>query len=337
MIQSLAISAIKSTVLPQSNEAGPVTAAGRSYNHWSEKLTIASAAFGTACAVVGFMLKNTIFGVFGVLLGLSNGIAAFFLHKFLPLKALEGHVQDLTGQVDRVDDQLERLKASNKQLQDFKDQFGPMMEEAQKAQAVMEKRLEDKTAAWEKAVKDFQESENKLDGVSQVLTKVQGVNSTLNSQIATLEADNKVFQENVEKLNGQVSQLQEIEKGYAVENARLEKTNTAMTQQSKELQNQFSALQGEMGNLQVTADKLTQERTALEKQVTALQTSLETANQATDKAAKEAASYAQAAKALEEASKQIQQRTDALKKEQKEHPATSNLNDLLNDVLTKKK
>lgn len=336
MIQSLALNTIKSTVLPQAN-TDSITTGGRSYTHWSEKLTIGSAAFGTACAVVGFMLKNSIFGLFGALLGLTNGIAAFFLHKFLPLKALEGHVKDLTGQVDRVDDQLERLKASNKQLQDFKDQFGPLMEEAQKAQAVMEKRLEDKTAAWEKAVKDFQESEKKLDGVSDVLTKVQGVNSTLNSQITTLEAENKIFQENVEKLNGQVGQLQAIEKGYAAENERLSATNAAMTKHSTELYNQLGSLQGELGNLQATADKLTQERTALEKQVTNLQTSLETANQAADKAAKEAASYAEAAKALEEASKQIQQRTDALKKEQKEHPATSNLTDLLNDVLRKGK
>ncbi len=228
--------------------------------HWSYKLFIAGSVVGAVAAVAALIFSMFPIIACGVLLCLTNAAAAFYVKKFSNLNALEDYNKRLADKVSELRDANKDLSKINKRIEEIPGEWREEIENGKKA-------LRKKTEELQLVSDKLKQTEEKLQKLATVSVDIQKKTGELSVEALKFSKDNHLFGERVERLSGEVSQIEEHNQNLVKLILETDKNTDQYEELFKQFQGQVKLLEdlfGLMKELYLNA----QERMAgLEKQV----------------------------------------------------------------------
>ena len=187
---------------------------GRSITHWSYKLFIAGAVVGTIAAIAGFILNMVPIGVSGLILGVTNGLAAFYIRKFSVIKSLEEVNKDLSDQVDtlsdeidELDSQISELEKENKRLEKISKGIKDIPKDWRKEIVKGKKEIEEKTKEIEKVTQKLLAAEEKIAKLATVTGEMHEQANKITEAAIQFSKQNNFLSDRVGKMESNLGEL----------------------------------------------------------------------------------------------------------------------------------
>lgn len=268
--------------------------------HWSVVVASMGTVTGVVAAAVAAFFSIYEIAAAGVVLAVTNGIAARFLKKFTPLRSIEAMVKALSERVQVLQKTVMTLEEVNKELEDHKQHLNTLAEEQKQLHIQLQ-------AKYDQKIEELKQVREQLSGRSLELQQQLQDHQKVVEQLGDFEkqagefvGSNKEYTERLSRLRVELQQAKDLQGQYQVSAQSLEEENKGLARQVVRLESKIAGMGEQMQALQEVHQEMQRERDLLKGQISDLQSSQE-------KAEKESSQ-------LESATNNLQQMADRVEK-----------------------
>lgn len=179
---------------------------GRSFRHWSFYLLVTGSLVGVVAAVAGGVFNFPYLIAGGIILFVTNTVAAYYVKKFYPLKELEGYVEVMTAKINEMSQHITSLNKINKELDGTADRLDANLVEDKKV-------WEHGYDGVKKEADEIQRLTNKLEVTTKKLMKIEEMYKNLQNALNDFSNGVSDLAQNRNDINSKVSELADHVKG----------------------------------------------------------------------------------------------------------------------------
>lgn len=285
---------------------------GKKITHWSYKVFIAGAVIGTITAIAGFILNMLPIGVSGVVIGATNGLAAFYIRKFSVIKTLEevnkeltNQVKTLSDEVDELDSQISQLEDENKKLEEVSKGLAEIPKDWRKEIVKGKQEIAAKTNELEKVAQKLLAAEKKIEKLATVTGEMHTQANKITEAALQFSKENHFFSDHVGKLESQLGELNQHNQNLVSLIVNVDTQTDEFEQLNQEFGKQVVMLGELFALMKEMYEEAKKKMADLEIQVNELEVSLPNALKSAEKVEKLTLQYKQMEQALEQQLKNL--------------------------------